>query len=59
MLYNLADDISETTDQAAEEPAKASELRNLLIEWESNMVKAKPRGGLNQQEQEWFKERLE
>ena len=56
MLYDLADDLGETNNRLADQPAKATELRGLLEEWESLMAPARPRGGLNAQEQDWFRE---
>lgn len=58
MLFDLAGDESEKNDQLADHPERASELRQKLIDWEKQMVEPKPRGGLNLQEQEWFKDRL-
>jgi arylsulfatase A-like enzyme len=59
LLYDLSNDLSETNDQLRAEPERANELRKRLSDWESEMVEPRPRGGLNSQEKEWFKERLE
>jgi arylsulfatase A-like enzyme len=58
LLYDLAADMGESDDLMANEPEKATELRQRLMQWESEMIEPKPRGGLNSQEQEWFKEKL-
>jgi arylsulfatase A-like enzyme len=54
MLYQLGEDLGERHNRASEQPGKAAELRGLLAQWESRMMPPKPRGGLNDQEKEWF-----
>ncbi len=56
MLYDLSSDIGETKNLIDEHPEIAQRLRESIARWESQMVPAKPRGGLNVQEQEWFRE---
>ncbi len=58
LLYNLAADLSETTDLLEQQPDRAAQLRQQLAEWESQMVEPKPRGGLSSEEQAWFQEKL-
>ena len=56
MLYHLGEDLGEKSNRLESEPKKAAELRALLKKWESEMMPAKHRGGLNVQEKEWFRE---
>ncbi len=47
-LFNLAQDIGETTDRSRQEPAKAAELLALYQQWDASMVPARwldPRAG--------------
>ena len=41
-LYNLKDDLSETTDLAAKQPEKAQELRKKLADWRKSVNAAMP-----------------
>ena len=41
-LYNLKDDLSETTDLAARQPEKAQELRKKLADWRKSVNAAMP-----------------
>lgn len=58
LLFDLSRDVSESTNLLNDEPERASRLRKRLLDWESNMVKPKPRGGLNAEEKEFFKDQL-
>ncbi|HET6456890.1 MAG TPA: sulfatase/phosphatase domain-containing protein, partial [Armatimonadota bacterium] len=41
-LYNLKDDLSETTDLAAKMPEKAEELRKKLADWRKSVDASMP-----------------
>jgi arylsulfatase A-like enzyme len=58
MLYHLGEDLGEKSNRIGTEPKKAAELRELLEKWESQMSPAKPRGGLNAEERDWFRDQL-
>lgn len=55
MLYDIENDISESNNVIDQHPGMANELRQRLADWESQMSKPLPRGGLNQEEIEFYK----